>query len=292
MKQGFVEKDYWMTLVLMRLAKSPYSEVAVFKGGTSLSKGYQLIDRFSEDVDIAIIKDQGKTGNEVKTMIRVIEKEITKDLYEFQMKGVTSKGSRFRKSVFSYNSTDNTNKNNKLMVEVNSFANPFPFQKRLINSFVSNFLMETGNQTYIARYELEPFEVNVLNKEQTLLEKMAALIRFSFDENPTESLSGKIRHFYDLCFLVKDPVCKAFVDSKMFKTKFDQLMEHDRDLFDQPAGWQSRDIAASPLLNDFEGIWKRLKNKYQNELSALAYRQIPSEREVYEIFSAIAARIL
>ena len=52
----FVEKDYWITLVLNRLAGSKYVNESVFKGGTSLSKGYNLIERFSEDVDIAIIK--------------------------------------------------------------------------------------------------------------------------------------------------------------------------------------------------------------------------------------------
>ncbi len=46
----FVEKDYWVTYVLRNLALSPYFNTVVFKGGTSLSKAYQCIDRFSEDV--------------------------------------------------------------------------------------------------------------------------------------------------------------------------------------------------------------------------------------------------
>lgn len=96
----FVEKDYWITLVLSRLAKSKYVDESVFKGGTSLSKAYNLIERFSEDVDIAIINDKGKSGNEIKTIIRTIEKEITSDLKELQMDGVTSKGSKFRKIGF------------------------------------------------------------------------------------------------------------------------------------------------------------------------------------------------
>jgi predicted nucleotidyltransferase component of viral defense system len=65
-KLEFVEKDYWITLVLSRLSKSKYIDESVFKGGTSLSKGYNLIERFSEDVDIAIINNKGKTGNEMK----------------------------------------------------------------------------------------------------------------------------------------------------------------------------------------------------------------------------------
>jgi len=45
--EEFVEKDYWITLVLSHLAKCKFAEETVFKGGTSLSKGFGLIDRFS-----------------------------------------------------------------------------------------------------------------------------------------------------------------------------------------------------------------------------------------------------
>jgi predicted nucleotidyltransferase component of viral defense system len=65
----FVEKDYWITLVLSQLAESEYVEEIVFKGGTSLSKGYNLIERFSEDVDLAIVNNGKKSGNEIKTII-------------------------------------------------------------------------------------------------------------------------------------------------------------------------------------------------------------------------------
>lgn len=290
-KLEFVEKDYWITLVLSRLAKSKYVDESVFKGGTSLSKGYNLIERFSEDVDIAIINDNGKTGNEIKNIIRTIEKEITLDLTELQMDGVTSKGSRFRKSVFEYVSTDKSNQNNKLIVEVNSFANPFPFQRLTIQSFVFDFLMQTGNEKYVEKYNLQSFEVNVLNKEQTLLEKMVSLIRFSFEENTVESISKKIRHFYDLHFLMKNPECAEFVASDAFKKQFDTILQHDREMFEEPQGWQSKSIAESPLVNDFSTIWKQLKVKYQTELSALAYRTIPSEESVAESFSQLIKRI-
>ena len=290
-KQEFVEKDYWITLVLSRLTQSPFASDAVFKGGTSLSKGYQLIERFSEDVDLAIINNQHRSGNEVKTIIRNIEKGITQDLNELKVEGITSKGSRFRKSVFTYNSIEKSNKNNKLIVEINSFANPFPFQPRTISSFIFDFLTQTGNETYIASHKLEPFEVNVLNKEQTLLEKMASLIRFSFEENPVESISGKIRHFYDLYFLMADPGCAAYVGTAGFKKQFEQLLQHDKAMFDQPIGWQNKGIAQSPLLHDFDNLWKQLKTKYQSELSALAYRPIPNERKVAESFLSLAKRI-
>lgn len=288
---AFVEKDYWITLVLSRLAKSRYVDESVFKGGTSLSKGYNLIERFSEDVDIAIINDKDKTGNEIKTIIRTIEKEITPDLKELQVDGVTSKGSRFRKSVFEYVTTENGNSNNKLIVEINSFANPFPYQRLTIHSMVFDFLMQTSNEKYIEQYNLQSFEVNVLSKEQTLLEKMASLIRFSFKVNAVESISEKIRHFYDLYYLIQHSECIEFVASGSFKKQFDTILQHDRDMFEEPEGWQSKSISESPLMIDFLTIWKQLKEKYQTELSALAYRPIPNEKDVAKCFEELIKRI-
>lgn len=51
--QVIIEKDVWVTAVLRALFALPYAENLSFKGGTSLSKCYNLIERFSEDVDIA-----------------------------------------------------------------------------------------------------------------------------------------------------------------------------------------------------------------------------------------------
>ena len=120
----FIEKDYWITLVLNQLSKSKFATETVFKGGTSLSKGFGLISRFSEDVDIAIINAADKSGNVVKNIIRTVEKEITAELKEVNLEGVTSKGSRFRKSVFEYPCIDTKYQNNRLIVEINSFASP------------------------------------------------------------------------------------------------------------------------------------------------------------------------
>jgi len=290
-KLEFVEKDYWISLVLSRLAMSEYVNECVFKGGTSLSKGYNLIDRFSEDVDIAIINDNPKTGNEIKTIIRNTEKEITQDLTELHIEEITSKGSRFRKSVFQYKSIEKRNQNNKIIVEINSFANPFPFQRLTLKSFVFDFLKQTNNEKYIKQYNLQPFQVNVLNKEQTMLEKIVSLIRFSFEENYVDSISKKIRHFYDLFFLINDADCIEFISSDTFQKRFIDILEHDRMMFDEPVGWRNKQLAESHLILDFEKIWEQLKAKYQTELSALAFRTIPDERKVANCFKLLINRI-
>lgn len=65
-----VEKDWWVTQVLRVLFSSKYKDNIVFKGGTSLSKGWHLIERFSEDVDIAINREfLGFSGELTRTQI-------------------------------------------------------------------------------------------------------------------------------------------------------------------------------------------------------------------------------
>jgi len=51
--EAFVEKDYWITEIL-RTIVTTLGERAIFKGGTSLSKGWDLLDRFSEDIDLFV----------------------------------------------------------------------------------------------------------------------------------------------------------------------------------------------------------------------------------------------
>ena len=85
----FVEKDYWVTWVLRNLSKSANAEKIVFKGGTSLSKAYKLIERFSEDVDLAVLRP-GENQNQTKKLIDTVSK-MSADSVEFV------KGSKFPK---------------------------------------------------------------------------------------------------------------------------------------------------------------------------------------------------
>lgn len=292
-KEYFIEKDYWISLVLKRLSESKHVDSAVFKGGTSLSKGYKLINRFSEDVDIAVITTSSTTGNQIKVLIRTIEKEIACDLEEIHVEGITSKGSRFRKAVYKYPITLKQKQrialSDSIIVEINSFANPFPYSRASIQSMIGGYL-ESHNQTeLIKKYGLDAFEVNVLNKEQTLIEKLVSLIRFSFADNSVESISGKIRHFYDLYYLLNDEECKKYVKSEEFLLQFKKILAHDKKQFDEPFRWNTKKIQESPLIKDFESLWSKLKTIYTNELSVLAFTEIPDEANISEMFKKLIA---
>lgn len=294
-REVFIEKDYWITLVLKRLADSRYSRLVVFKGGTSLSKGYKLIHRFSEDIDLAIIDASEMTGNQLKVLIRNVEKTISLDLTEIDTPGITSKGSQFRKTVFTYPFSDKTRINqgvsNKLIIETSSFANPNPYLPLEIKFMIGEFLETSNRQDLIKEYGLEPLHLNILDKRQTFIEKIVSLIRFSFSENPGDSLSEKIRHFYDTYYLFKDAECKFYFDSIDFIIDLTQLIKHDRKAFDEPIGWDKKTISQSPLIKEFDTIWKNVKATYTRELSDLAYSETPNEKEVAASFILIIDKL-
>jgi predicted nucleotidyltransferase component of viral defense system len=83
----FVEKDYWATYLLKKLSQADFRDKVVFKGGTSLSKAYDLINRFSEDVDLAILNAKDYSGNAIREFIKRIEETITVGLQEIEIKG-------------------------------------------------------------------------------------------------------------------------------------------------------------------------------------------------------------
>jgi predicted nucleotidyltransferase component of viral defense system len=292
---AFVEKDYWITLALRRLSDSAHAENAVFKGGTSLSKGYRIINRFSEDIDIAII-NKNLSGNAVKTKIRSIEKEITEGFKEIVEEGTTSKGSMFRKSLFEYPTallgTVDSIIPNRMIVEINSFANPYPNVKQEITSFITEYLTATNQTTAIDEYGLQPFPLNILDKRQTMIEKLASLFRFSYAENPRRILAAKIRHFYDLYYLANDAECAAYIQTANFKNDFDELLAHDKQTFDTPADWQSKEIGQSLLVKDFPSLWNSLRDVYLSELPKLAFVVVPAENEVAKVFTQIVEQLM
>lgn len=284
---AYIEKDYWITNSLRRLSLNPNADKVVFKGGTSLSKAYNLVDRFSEDIDIAVIDANSFNGNQLKTLIKKVAKEMTTDLQEIQIDGVTSKGSRFYKAVYAYpdilkQKAKTVISSGNLLVEVNSFANPYPYETKSITSFIEVFLSKTGNHDMITEHSLQPFEVNVLDKRRTMIEKLISLIRFSFSENSVLAVASKIRHFYDLYFLANDPDCAEYISSPDFKKDFNELYVHDQQMFKEPANWVGKTANQSPLMTDFTTLWTKLKDTYNTELSLLAFSEIPNEKLISE----------
>jgi Nucleotidyl transferase AbiEii toxin, Type IV TA system len=97
-----VEKDFWVTLALKATFSTETGKHLVFKGGTSLSKGWGLIDRFSEDIDLALNREllgfSGKLSNSQREKLRkascrhlthTFKQELEEVLADWSVKDVT-----------------------------------------------------------------------------------------------------------------------------------------------------------------------------------------------------------
>lgn len=291
-KSIFIEKDYWICRSLKLMVEGDKDGRAVFKGGTSLSKAYGIGARFSEDIDVAIAEAWTLSGNQLKNLIHRTAKNMTAGLEEIVIPGVTSKGSHYHKAFYSYPRAIAVEqvgaiKAGQLLVEINSFANPYPSQKCTLSSFLTDFIIQSGNEGLIEKYEMQPFEVTVLDKRRTLTEKLVSLFRCSLANNPMPELSSKIRHFYDLYFLLHDPETHAYLQSDDFKVDLKALFDHDQQEFKMPDGWQGKTMENSPLLTNFHEVWNNLKPLYLRELPDLAYQETPSAEEIEDSIIAI-----
>ena len=287
----FIEKDYWITRALQRMSQNINAEKVVFKGGTSLSKAYRLTNRFSEDIDIAVIDADSFSGNQLKTFIKRLAKDMAADLEELVVPNVTSKGSRFYKAIYQYPNlvglTSSAVKAGRILIEVNTYANPYPYTNQDVSSFLTEYLLTIGRIDLIEQYDLKPFSINVLDKRRTIVEKLVSLFRFSFEANSVKSLSSIIRHFYDLYYLINDDECSNYIQSADFRYDFQEFFIHDQQQFSEPDGWCTKTIKDSPLLKDFSGIWLKLSPNYRKELTPLAFSEIPNEVLIGKCFMRI-----
>lgn len=219
----YVEKDYWVTVALYEIFHSEIASESVFKGGTSLSKCYKLIDRFSEDIDMVVLRNQDESDGQLKKKIRAISKVVGKAIPEIQIEGLTNKKGNIRKTVHQY---DNVFKGDfgqireHVVVEATWLGNFEPYSKMQVNSYIYEMMKAKHQDALIEQYKLSPFTVQVLSKLRTYCEKIMSLVRFSRSENPIVDLRNKIRHVYDIHQMMKDKEIQQFFKS----TDFDRLL--------------------------------------------------------------------
>jgi len=211
------------------------------------------------------------------------------------VQGITSKGSRFYKAIYQYQNlvapTLSAVKTGQLLIEINTYANPYPYVKQEISSFMADYFTKINRQDMIEQYELKPFLINVLDKRRTIIEKLVSLIRFSFEDDIQKALAAKIRHFYDLHYLANDVECSEYINSADFQKDLSELLLHDQQEFDKPTGWQTKTIKDSPLLTEFLSLWTSLSSAYQSELEPLAFSEIPDKKLVAESFMKIIEKL-
>ena len=169
--QSYVEKDYYLTRSLMQLSKNKYSDNIVFKGGTSLSKIYRAIYRFSEDIDLAILPGKNWTKNKIKTVVREVIKSASDGLEGSGEK--FNNGSNFRKERYNFpriNSNEALGEvKSSILFECNAFTTPSPVIKRKVRSLIAEWAIRKERKELMDTYQLHGFEIQVLCWKKDIL---------------------------------------------------------------------------------------------------------------------------
>nr|NQU91839.1 nucleotidyl transferase AbiEii/AbiGii toxin family protein [Bacteroidota bacterium] len=171
MKEIYVEKDYWVSVSLFELFHSDLADHTVFKGGTALSKCYKLIERFSEDIDMVVFRNEGENDNQLKKKIRSISKVVEKIMPEIEVDGLTNKMGNIRKTVHQYEKLfeeDYGQVRDKIIVEATWLGNFEPYSEMQVSSYIYEMMEAKGQDAIIEHYNMAPFAIRVLSKLRTL----------------------------------------------------------------------------------------------------------------------------
>jgi predicted nucleotidyltransferase component of viral defense system len=249
-----VEKDYWVCYALRHLFNMP--ELAghlTFKGGTSLSKAWGLIDRFSEDIDLTIGREllgyvgdkapeQAKTSSKQGKLLKGLRKaagEYVRDTVFPSLKeriegelenqawtlALDVEDPDQQTILFEYPTLFDNRISGyirpRVKMEFGARADPWPASTRLVTPIIGELFIKLA---------IAPVDVQVLAAERTFWEKAMLLHEERF--RPPEKVRGArmARHYYDVYSLIRKGVADAAVKDLGL---FTQVAEHRQIFFEQ-----------------------------------------------------------
>ena len=292
----YVEKDYWVTLALYKIHQNTIGKDVVFKGGTAFSKCYKLIERFSEDIDLVVLRNENETDSKLKTKLKAVSLAIEDELPEIEVDGITKKMGMNRKTAHFYNKLfkgDFGQVRDFIVLESSWLGHHEPLSKRKIQYLIGEVLEKDNQIDNVNNFGIQAFETNVLEPSRTICEKIMSLVKFSYTENPIQDLKNKIRHPYDLHQLLQQPEFIEFVESEDFTKMLLKVAEDDVKSFrNNNNEWLSNHPNESLFFKKIDDIWKKeLVPTYENDFVNLLYGQLPDENEVLNTIKFLKERM-
>jgi len=292
--EAWVEKDYYLTEVL-RLIAQTYPKETVLKGGTSLSKGWLLLDRISEDIDLfldpeAFPAPAGKAIIGAKTIDKKFSrlKDAIKAHPALEHERVKVYGGFAREDRFKYKplfSGGPFTITPSVLLEAGIQSGRQPLEVRPIFSLLAQFLEQHG-QSAIAD-DTTAFEMQVLHYRRTFVEKMFAIhakvVRFA---EGGDRIGRAARHYADLYVLAGQEDVRTMLGQTEYADIRNDYDEKSRKFFGKsylpPADLR---FNASPALFPDAALRHELQADYDRDVTALFFAgRSPS-------FDAVLARL-
>ena len=219
---SIIEKDYYVTLFLKRIVELQPN--IIFKGGTSLSKCYKVINRFSEDIDLNIDTQSKPTEGQRKKLKENIVSII--DEFGFTLDNADNVRSRrnYNRYIIDYPTVFSSNfLKEHLIIETAVYIKAYPCERLQATSIIYDYLKQNGYEDLIQKYGLEPFELNVQTASRTLIDKLYAL----GDYYLSDAVQEHSRHIYDI-FKLSDIVSLDANLKQLVSEVFDERKPHEQ----------------------------------------------------------------
>lgn len=298
-----IEKDWWVTFCLKALFSTPYGKYCIFKGGTSLSKGWKLIQRFSEDIDIAldpqafgmpyitepshsIVKKMKREGCKFTSTLMLEAIAHAMDLLGMpQQSGITITAEEVR--------PEQPDKDPQtLFIRYPSLFDAHPyladevkmeFGVRALKEPYTCISVQSILNEYFPNeiYGEMPFEVMAVEPRKTLLEKIFLLHeKFLFPYKESTKGDRQSRHLYDIAQLIKTPAGQEVLEDHEFYTT---LLEHRRHYVRlSGVDYDTLDSATINFIPDIILQLEVFKKDYATMQESMIYVDSPSFEELME----------
>ena len=301
-----VEKDWWVTTVLRALFSLPYANHISFKGGTSLSKCWGLIQRMSEDIDIAIDREYlGFSGQLSKTQISdklrrtacsFVREKLQYDLAEQMIKdGINTENFKVHVNITPISTTDpeiievsyspvfdsNPYIRSEVIIEVSGRSMSEPVANVNLHSYIDEVYTT-------APFAESDFEVRAVVPQRTFLEKLFLLHEENHKAIGNIRTTRMSRHLYDISQIMNTPIAdQALNDKELYLS----VIEHRR-VFIGLSGFDYSTLLPQTLnvlpSAEIRELWKQ---DYQAMRESMIYGESPSFDQLIENLQALNAHI-
>lgn len=277
-----VEKDYWVTQVLRSLAVHHAAEF-LFKGGTSLSKGFGLIERMSEDIDLLIVPLHGESNSERSARLKGLALDVAGDLSLAPPNGQSFAGGKSRQDTLEYSGRASVTAGGplherRMLLECGMHEGAFPTRTVRLETM----LTERGGLQIAEFADLQPFNVMALHPARTLVEK-ATLVHTAasrLERGAEVDLSRVGRHFYDIyCLLSSTDVTRQLQNRNEFERMTAQAFDISNDRYRGAEPRPADGFATSPAFTEC-GSTDLLKQSYEDAQALFFGKHYPSWDDV------------
>lgn len=296
---AIAEKDFWVTWVLSKIFSDPHlSTLMIFKGGTSLSKAFHLIDRFSEDIDLILdwrtVIDTDPRESKSKTAQDKLNKEINAKAADYIKNEllplitlalapyctcIRDEKDGLIINVRYPSSFDDPYLRPEILLEIGPLASWLPYGKYAVQSFAS--------EEFPALFSNPICNVKAIVAERTFWEKATILHQEANRPLDKAMLPRYSRHYYDLAMMAQSHVKEAALsDLNLLET----VVAFKQQFY--PSAWANYESAKAgslKLVPPQERITELTKD--YDAMRSMIFGNYPSLNEIITILKALEAEI-